>query len=290
MKMFHATMIHFFTIKLQFQPRDSRLLLIGVFIFTFLFAATPATNQAQEVVKGEWFIDFSRPEPDKVQLTLIKQKMRGGSSKYTHGSGVSINEIQGLSREQASGGQREVKFRIEREAGTFELEGFFREGKGAGFLTLMPSRSFVSAMDSRGYDNLNEYDLFSAAANDVSVKLIDDLRSAGYDRLSFKEIIEADIFKLSGEYVRDLKTAGYENLTFKDLREARIFKIDSQFVKEIQTAGFASLPLKTLVELRVYEITPEFIRTARNRLGSDLTVRQILDLKRLGIFKESGGK
>ncbi|MDQ3713134.1 MAG: hypothetical protein M3388_13065 [Acidobacteriota bacterium] len=289
MKKFRATMIQFFTMKLQFQPRGSLLLLISVFIFIFLFATTPATNQAQEVIKGEWFIDFSRPEPDKVQLTLIKQKMRGGN-KYTHSSGVPISEIQSLSREQVSDRQKEVKFHIEREAGTFELEGFFREGKGAGFLTLMPNRSFVSAMDSRGYGNMNEDDLFSAAANDVSVKIIDDLKSAGYDRLSFKEIIEADIFKLSSEYVRDLKTAGYENLTFKDLLEVRVFKIDSQFVKEIQTAGFASLPLKTLVELRVYKITSEFIRTARNRLGSDLTVRQILDLKRLGIVKESGGK
>jgi hypothetical protein len=290
MKKFRATTIQFFTMKLQFHPRDSRLLLIGVFIFTFLFAMTPATNQAQEIIKGEWFIDFSRPEPDKVQLTLIKLNVRGGS-KYTHSSGISINEIQGLSREQQlSVEQKDVKFRIEREAGTFELEGSFRQGKGAGFLTLMPNRSFVSLMESRGYGNMNEYDLFSAAANDVSVKLVDDLKSAGFDRLSFKEIIEADIFKLSSEYIRDLRTAGYENLTFKNLLEARIFKIDSQFVKEIQTSGFASLPLKTLVELRVYKITPEFIRTARNRLGSDLTLRQILDLKRLGIVKESGGK
>ncbi len=278
MKKFQATMIQFFTMRLQFQPRDSRLLLVGVFIFTFLFAATPATNQAQEVVKGEWFIDFSRPEPDKVRLALIKQQMRG-SGKYTHGSGVSISEIQGLSREQASGGQKDAKFRIVREAGTFEMEGSFRQGKGAGFWTLVPNQNFISAMQSRGYNLLTDKDAFYAALFDINTKFIEGLKAAGYDRLSFKDLLRASIFKIDAQFVKEVQAMGFERQPFETLVDMRIAKITTQFISKLRSADFENLTIKELKDLGIHRITPEFVNEIKAEGFASVSQRQAVELK-----------
>lgn len=238
------------------------------------------TQAAQAALTGEWLADFSRQSPDEVQFTIIRRTARGGN--HTSSSGFSLSEFQGLTREQALGARSDVRFRLVREAGTFECEGSFREGKGAGFWTLTPNQNFVSAMRSRGYDNLTDEDLFSAAVFDINIKSIEDLKSAGYDHLSFKELVEASIFKVTGDFAREMKSAGYESLTFKELVEARIFKVNGQYVREVQAMGFERQPFKGLVNMRIFKITPEFIREMR-ALGFDNLSLQ--DLTELSIHK-----
>lgn len=263
----------------------SRMILVGLVVFSSFVAITllgsarsasfisPA-QAAQAAITGEWLADFNRKNADEVQFTIIRRSARGGN--HTSSDGLRLSEFQGLTREQAFGARNEARFRLVREAGTFEFEGSFREGKGAGHWTLTPNQSFVSAMRGRGYDNLTEDDLFSAALFDINIKSIEDLKSAGYDRLSFKELVEASIFKVTGEFVREMKSAGYENLTLKQLVEARIFKIDAQYVKEVQAMGFERLPLKTLVEMRIFKITPEFIREMRTIGFDNLSLKELV--------------
>ena len=265
---------------------NRRTIFIGLVVFSSFVAITllgvasrvnfvSPVQAAQEAITGEWVADFNRRNADEVQFTIIRRSARGGN--HTSSDGIRLSEFQGLTREQSFGARSDARFRLVREAGTFEFEGSFREGKGAGHWTLTPSQSFVSAMRSRGYDNLTEDDLFSAALFDINIKGIEDLKSAGYDRLSFKELVEASIFKMTGEYIREMKSAGYENLTLKELVEARIFKIDSQFVKEVQAMGFERQPLKTLVEMRIFKITPEFIREMRATGFENLSLKQLVE-------------
>jgi hypothetical protein len=264
-----------------------RVLFIGLIAFSsFVAIAILSTARsvslvapiqaAQEAITGEWLADFNRKNADEVQFTIIRRSARGGN--HSSSNGVRLSEFQGLTREQAFGARADARFRLVREAGTFDFEGSFREGKGAGHWTLTPSQSFVSAMRSRGYDNLTAEDLFSAALFDINIKSIEDLKAAGYDRLSFKELVEGSIFKVTGEFIREMKAAGYEDLTLKELVEARIFKIDGQFVKEVQAMGFGHQPLKTLVELRIFKITPEFIREMRALGFDNLSLRELVDL------------
>jgi hypothetical protein len=231
---------------------------------------------AQEAFTGEWLADFTRKNPDEVQFTILRRTARGGN--HTSSRGISLSEFQGLTREQAFGARTDVNFRLVREAGTFNMEGSFRGGKGAGHWTLTPNQSFVSMMRSRGYDNLTEDDLFSAALFDINIKSIEDLKVAGYDQLSFKELIEANIFKVTGEFIREMKSAGYENLTLKELVEARIFKVDSQFVKEVQAMGFGHQPLKSLVSMRIFKITPGFIGEMRTIGFDNLSLSELTNL------------
>jgi hypothetical protein len=273
----------FFNGKPQFKRCAGWLLVITFVVFSSLVVVDAeeanfigANNAAQTAITGEWLADFTRKNQDEVQFTTTRRSERGGQNNTS--DGILLSELQGLTREQAFGARTDVNFRIVREAGTFVCEGFFRAGKGAGHWTLTPNQSFVSAMRSRGYDNLTEDNLYSAARFDITTKSVDDLKSAGYDRLSFKELVEANIFDVTPEFIREMKSAGFENLTLKQLVEARIFKVDSQFVKEAEAMGFGRQPLKTLVEMRIFNINPEFINRMRSIGFENLSYRELMDL------------
>jgi len=236
-----------------------------------------AQAATQNSLTGEWLVEFNRKNADEVQFTVIRRTGKGG--QHNSSNGIALGELQGLTREQATGAKTDVTFRVVREAGTFLCEGTFREGRGAGHWTLTPNPTFVSAMRSRGYDNLSEDDLFSAALFDINLKTIEDLKAAGYDRLTFKELVEASIFKVTGEFAREMKAAGFDNLTLKQLVEARIFKIDGQYAKEVEAMGYGRQPLKTLVEMRIFKITPEFVRDMRSMGFENLTPKQLTELR-----------
>jgi len=272
--------------NLQPRPRSiaSALLLATLLIIPSLVLVSAggatcigAGNAAQAAITGEWLAEFTGKNGDEVQFTVIRRSAGGG--RHNSSNGIALGELQGLTRQQVSAARTDVNFRLVREAGTFQCEGTFREGKGAGHWTLTPSQSFISAMQGRGYDNLSEDDLFSAALFDINIKTIEDLKAAGFDRLSFKELVEASIFKVTGDFARELKSAGLENLTFKQLVEARIFKVDAQYVKEVQAMGFERQPLKTLVEMRIFKITPEYIREMRSMGFANLSLKQLTEMR-----------
>jgi hypothetical protein len=272
------------TLKLRPRRSTAAALLLAVLFVSAAFASTGAgranfaagNNAVQNAITGEWLAEVKN-DTDRVQLTLIRRTARGGQQNSSNG--LPLGELQGLTRQQALGARTDVSFRLVREAGTFQCEGMFREGKGAGHWTLTPNQGFVSAMQSRGYDGLTEDDLFSAALFDINTRAIEDLKAAGYDRLSFKELVEASIFKVTGDFAREMKSAGFDNLTFKQLVEARIFKVDAQYAKEVQAMGFERQPLKTLVEMRIFKITPEYIRQMRSMGFENLSLKQLTELR-----------
>jgi hypothetical protein len=280
-------MNHIETTALESQP-VRRKIFIGLFLLASFVAVAmlcvagslsfvnPA-QAAQAAITGEWLADFNRKNADEVQLTIIRRTARGGN--HSSSNGVSLSEFQGLTREQAFGARTDVRFRLVREAGTFDCEGSFREGKGAGFWTLTPNQSFVSAMRARGYDNLTEEDLFSAALFDITIKGIEDLKVAGFDRLSFKQLVEASIFKVNGEFIREMKSAGFENLSLKELVEARIFKITPEFIKEMRAIGFDHLSLKELTALSIHKVTPEFVNGLKAEGFNSISANEAIELK-----------
>jgi hypothetical protein len=228
---------------------------------------------------GDWKIDFTRKEPDQVQLTMVHGT---GSRAQNWGKGILDKDLQGLSREQALHSPVDVSLKLTREAGTFNLVGSFRDGKGSGRWTLTPDEAFVSSMRSRGYDNLSESNLFSATMADIRINSIDELKAAGYERLSFEDVIESSIFRITPEFIRDLRAAGFDRLTFRQLVDARIFKIDSAFANQVEATGFGRQPLNKLMDVRIHKVTPEYVNELRSAGLDRLSLSQLIDLK---IFK-----
>src|ERR1041385_2500504 len=133
----------------------SKIALVAILFVFCLAPAAVTSGQSRAPITGEWRIEFTRKNPDEVQLNMT----RGRQNNW--GNGIKISEVQGLSRDYATTPALNVTLRIVRDAGTFELTGSFRDGKGSGQFTLTPNDGFFSALAARGYTNLSEDQAFS---------------------------------------------------------------------------------------------------------------------------------
>ena len=262
-----------------------------MFICLFVFSAVKISGTSfiryvsviKEPITGEWVAEFNQKIPNEVQLTIIRGNPVSGDG--TRSSEIfSVDELPGLSKD--NGQQNNVKFSLAREAGTFQLEGLLREGKGNGTWTLIPNQAFISSMQSRGYDLGAEKDLFRAALFNVNTKAIEELKSFGYENLSLEDLVRSNIFKVTGEFIGEMKSAGFENLDFEDLIRARIFKIDTQFVNEVRAMGFERQPLNTLIDMRLARITPEFAGAIKAEGFPSISPRELIELKTHGVDRD----
>ncbi len=251
-------------------------------LILFAFSLTPLSTSAQaprSPITGEWKIEFTRKDPNEVQLTM---SLGTSPRSQNWGNGIQISEVQGLSRDYATSPANNVTMRIVRDAGTFELNGSFRDGKGSGRFTLMSNESFFAALTTLGYTNLSDSNVFSAAMSGLKINSIDELKAAGYDQLTFDNLIESALFKITAASIADLRSAGFDNLPFSKLVEASIFKVDSNFARQAESLGFGKLPFNKLVELRVHKITPEYLSEIQQLGFPNLSLEQIVEFK---IFK-----
>jgi hypothetical protein len=249
-------------------------------IILLIFCLAPATiGQSRAPITGDWRIEFSQKNVDEVQLNMSH------GQKQNWGNNIKISEIEGLSRNYATTGG-DVKLRIVHDAGTFDLVGSFRDGKGAGTYTLTPNDSFFAALAARGYANLTDDQIFGSAMSGLKISSIDELKTAGYDQLSFNNLMESAIFNINAASIADLRSVGFDHLPFNKLVEGRIFKVDSSYVRETEALGFTKLPFEKLVEMRVHKITPEYINQVRQMGFNDLTLDRLVELKIFNVTPE----
>jgi uncharacterized protein (UPF0335 family) len=290
MKKFRTAMSHFLTKK---QARVS--LLSFAVMLTFSTVACANVNsagrisglyavQAQSDLSGQWTAELNRNKPGEIQMTYHRRTEGGGNSMW--GKTVSLGELQGLTAEAVLAAKSNVNFNVVRQAGTFACEGYFREGKGAGFWTFTPNQSFVSAMRDRGYSNLTGEDLLRAALHNLTTNYIEDLKAAGFDRLEFKQLLRASSHTITAEFIREMHSAGYSGLSMEQLIRARNHEINSQYVREVRSMGFDKQPLETLIRLRNHEITQDFINRMRTAGFDNLSIEQLIRLKNHEITPE----
>jgi hypothetical protein len=128
-----------------------RFLLIGLgMLLTVTLLGLRSSNlsevrAAQTQTTGEWTAELNPKKTDEVQMTFHRRSEKGGFSMSSNP--VSLSELQGLTRETILAAKTNVNFKIVREAGTFSCEGFFNQGRGAGFWTFTPNQGFVAAMN-----------------------------------------------------------------------------------------------------------------------------------------------
>jgi uncharacterized protein (UPF0335 family) len=276
------------------QSRIPVMLLMGLLALSALMlsaksasrandGALPA-NAAQTALTGQWIAEVDANQPATVKMMFSRRSDGGGS--FMTSDDISRAELQGFPSDVSSSTKANVNFRIVREAGTFNCEGYFGSGRGAGFWTLTPNPAFISAMRGRGYDNLTEEDLLRAALHNLTTKLIEDLKSVGYDRLEFRQLLRAASHEITSNFVREMQSAGYQALSIEQLIRARNHDINSQYVKEVQAMGFDKQPLESLIRLRNHEITQEFINQMRSSVFEYLSIEELIRLKNHEITPE----
>lgn len=258
---------------------------IALALVSFVLCPPPA--KAQTTFTGEWKAETKSDKNDKIHLSFEHRTDKG---RNQNGSSYEYSELQGLTREQASG-SGSVKFSLVREAGTIECEGKFENGRGSGTYRFTANQNFINAMKSRGFDfteKKGDWDdgvesrLFSAAMLNITTALADDLKSANFGNLTVSDLFKAKIFKIDSQFMRDMKATGFPNLDMQDLVKARIFKVDPEYVREFSNAGLKNESFEVLVRAKMFKITPEFIKQVR---ASGLKDQSVDTLVRMSMFK-----
>ena len=115
--------------------------IVGVLgLLTLFWACYPARTSytsPQDSTVNQWLIEFRTGE-DKVQMTFrysAPHKNDSGWSSSNHSFLISPDQLQGLTRAQAMSSGTHVQFQLKRDAGTFNCDGWFKDGNGAGHFT-----------------------------------------------------------------------------------------------------------------------------------------------------------
>jgi len=240
--------------------------------------------QAQTELKGEWTAEYDRTKPSEIYFTLQRRTDGDGFNMTSHN--VPLSELQGLSAAALSSAKTDVNFNIVREAGTFHCEGFFSNGKGAGFWTLTPSEKFISAMRARGYDNLSSEDLLRAAFNNLTIGYIDELKNAGYDRVTYNELMRARNHDINAEYIREVKDMGFTSQPLETLIRMRNHDINAEFINEMKSAGFENLSIEELIRLKNHDITSSFVNDIRAEGYADVSAETAIRLKNHNVDRD----
>src|SRR3989442_8168750 len=171
-----------------------RLTLIGILgLVAFVSACSSVTSPVirtsysipQDAI-SQWMIEYRTGE-DKVQLTLRYDRhneSNTGRHSESHSTSFRIapDQLRGLTREQAMSSGAHVQFQVKRDAGTFNCDGWFKEGNGSGHFTFSANPGFAAELKTQGYGEPTYEQQFSMAMNDTSLAFIKELQDQGYDK------------------------------------------------------------------------------------------------------------
>ena len=175
-------------------------------IYTRQTSAYARQASGQQARSGEWIINPTR-EGNQYFLTL-NYRTEGRGNNMISGP-IEPNRLQGLSGAQIMSAGSHVQFQIVRDAGTFNCEGWFKDGKGSGHFVFSASSAFSAELQKRGISAPNEAQQLSLAMHDVSLVFIDELSAQGYDRPSIDQLVRMGQHGVSLEYVTEMKGLGY---------------------------------------------------------------------------------
>jgi hypothetical protein len=215
---------------------------------TLLLAAAPVLASPSHT--GTWTASVKE---NQLQLNLRQKGDKGGQ----YGMPVPLAAFKGLSTTDGS----TAPFQLEREAGTFQFEGRFSDGEGAGHFRFEPSPAYAQAMAPLGYPQLTADQQFQLALFDITPARVKELAALGYKNISLKELIEAGIFQVTPERIRALASEGYKGLDLDTLMSMSIHGVTPAFIQEMRAAGFPSATPEDLVKLRIHGVDSAFVRS-----------------------------
>ena len=232
--------------------------LLALFWACYPVADTSYSNP-QETGTGQWLIEFRTGET-KVHIEMrYEHKSEKGTGFSSHGFQIDPSQLSGLTREQAMSGGTHVQFQLKRDAGTFNFDGWFKEGNGSGHFTFMPDRTFASNLTSQGYGSPTDEQLLSLAMSDTGFVLINELKSQSYERPTLNQLVDLGNHGVSAEYVQGLKSYGYQVKTIDNLVRMRDHGVTLKFISEMAALGYKNLEPDGLIRIRDHGVTPDFI-------------------------------
>src|SRR5258708_8288185 len=150
---------------------------------------------------------------------------------------IEADRLQALTGAQIMSVGSHVQFQLIRDAGTFNCEGWFKEGKGSGHFVFAANPAFSAELTKRGIGAPNEAQMFSLAMEDVSLAFIDELNAQGYDRPSVEQLVRMGQHGVTLEYITELKGLGYSVKSVDLLTRMVDHGASPKFIREMDALG-----------------------------------------------------
>jgi hypothetical protein len=285
-----------------------RGLAISVFAAGALMLPAAQDEAGNVQIAGQWSL-MPAQTADKVRLTLHWKSGRHGMNSTMEWS---LNRIEGLTVDQMRSAGTTVQFRIKREAGTLNCDGYLKSGGGGGVFSFVVNRSFVNEMSSLGYSGLRDHQLLAMAVHEVTTAYVRDIRAEGiavgnadqllamrihdvevayvremkqlgFSDLSSDKLVAMRIHGVQPGFARELKQRGYNAVSTDQLISMRIHGASVDFVKQLDDLGYKHPSIDQLVSMRIHGVTPEVIRKLQQRGLKDLTIDKLISMRIHGL-------
>ena len=177
---------------------------------------------------------------------------------------------------------------------------------------------FIADLKALGFDTLPADALIAFRVHGVSTEFIQSIRAFGYDRVSAGELIAFRVhgvtpafieaarrfvrgnisiahltaFRVHGvseAFVRELESLGYSNLSADQLTSTRVHGVTPRFITAVHSFGFKPT-IDQLLQMRIHRVTPDFIEAVKSRGFNDVTIAQLIELRRMNIIPGSQKK
>src|SRR5687768_5726412 len=215
-------------------------------ILTALWACYPVSevsySNPQDSTINQWLIE-QRANDGKLQLTMRYRRQRDTGFSYSNtGFGIALEQFTGLTREQMmSASGTNVRFQLKRDAGTFNFEGWFKEGNGSGHFTFTPNSSFAGELARLGFGRPTDDQLLSLAMGDTGFAFLNELKAQGYDTSTVEQLVRMSNHGVRLEYLQGLKSLGYTVKTTDLIVRMKDHGVSLNFIKELTGIGYTNL-------------------------------------------------
>jgi hypothetical protein len=275
----------------QFIVSDRRCALFLLCLLTISLACVPASytndtspwaadasaTSAQVSFTGQWLVEFRTGE-DKVQFSLLYESRSGHDTNNT-GFHIAPDQLRGLTRDQAMSGGTHVQFQLKRDAGTFNCEGWFKDGNGSGHFVFAPDANFAAELKRQGYGSPSAEQQFYMALSDVSLAFIEELKAQGYERPTLEQLVNSGNHGVRLEYVQGLKSLGYNLRRIEDLIEMKDHGVNLNFIRDMTALGYERIPAEGLVRLKDHDVSPNLVRALKTAGYAQLSLDQLVEIK-----------
>ncbi|HEX8890538.1 MAG TPA: hypothetical protein VF779_15400 [Pyrinomonadaceae bacterium] len=249
-------------------------------------------NTAQgQAFEGEWIADFKARNDGKVEFTLRYEERKADSSggwnynNWSNSNGIAPEQLQGLTREQATsatGGQ--VKFQLKRDAGTFDCDGWFKDGRGAGLFAFLPNRGFIAEINRRGINgSLTDEQLFQLAHTDMGLAFLDELKSQNYEMPTLDQLLRMSEHGVRLDFLKGLKALGAKPKTVESLLDMRDNGVSLSFIEQLRAYGFQNLSADDLIKSRQAGVSATYLSALKQEGYSGLSMDELVRLRSQGV-------
>lgn len=256
---------------------------------------------------GQWTLSAAR-NPGAVWISF--QSAAEDEHHFNSSADWKIADLQGL--QWPATGKQDVSFKIVRDAGTIDCNGFLSGTEGAGLFTFKPNSGYGREMAALGFSGVTDEKQFAFALHDVSLRFARDIKAAGVQNVDTDKLLAFRIHGVSPDFIKSIQAAGVAETTADKLiafrihgvspefvRELsgfgvgttdsdkliafRIHGVSADYVKELQRLGYSHPDADKLIALRIHGVTPEYIEGLRSHGMRNLTLDQLVSLRIHGI-------